>query len=85
MKTTERITVSIPVEMAARLRRLADAGAIDSVSAYVADAIDRKIRRERDLSRLDAAYAARGMAPSPEADDWAQKIIAEERARERIA
>lgn len=85
MRTTERITVSVPVEVAERLRKLADAGAIESVSAYVADAIDSKIRREQDRARLEAAFAARGITPTPEADAWAQKIIQAQQARGRAA
>jgi Arc/MetJ-type ribon-helix-helix transcriptional regulator len=85
MKTTERITVSLPTEVAERLRTLADAGAIDSVSAYVADAVDGKLRREHDLARLEAAFAARGIAPTSEADAWVQQVVGEREQRERAA
>lgn len=81
MRTTERITVSVPTETAEHLRRLADAGIIDSVSAYVAETIDNRVRRERDIARLDAALADRGIAITPEADAWVDDILAQHEGR----
>ena len=51
MTTTEKIAVSLPRPIAARLRRAVKQGKAASVSAYVASALDEKAKLD-DLSDL---------------------------------
>ena len=75
MKTTERITVSVPVEVADQLRRMAEDGEIESVSAYVSETVSQRVDREQELSRIDAEHAKRGIVITAEADAWAQRLV----------
>ncbi|MEN3358238.1 MAG: hypothetical protein V7637_2220 [Mycobacteriales bacterium] len=77
--STERVTVTLPVEDARRLRQLAEAGDVKSVSAFVAAAVHDRLARDESLHRLDEmwgrlpdgaltqARAAFGVAAGPSA------------------
>lgn len=56
MSGTARITVTLPIEEVAELRKLTD-----NISGYVAEAVARKIRldlRKEDLRRYQEEYGA---------------------------
>ncbi len=53
--TSERISVSLPPEIVASARSAVAAGAADSISAYVADALRLRLARDRDLAALARA------------------------------
>lgn len=50
--TAERITVSLPPEVLAGARGAVDAGAADSLSAFVADALRERLSRTHALGEL---------------------------------
>lgn len=53
--TSERISVTLPPEIVASARSAVAAGAADSISAYVADALRLRLARDRDLAALARA------------------------------
>ncbi|HVQ95648.1 MAG TPA: ribbon-helix-helix domain-containing protein [Mycobacteriales bacterium] len=53
---TERVTVTLPVDDARRLRQLAEAGDVKSVSAFVAAAVRDRLARDESLHRLDELW-----------------------------
>jgi Arc/MetJ-type ribon-helix-helix transcriptional regulator len=53
---TERVTVTLPVEDARRLRQLAETGDVKSVSAFVAAAVHDRLARDRSLRQLDELW-----------------------------
>jgi Arc/MetJ-type ribon-helix-helix transcriptional regulator len=63
---TERITVSLPADIAAAARSAVQAGDAPSVSAYVAAAVQSRLDRERALSQLRELF---GGPPPAEALD----------------
>lgn len=72
-KRAERLTVSLPADLAAAVRDQAG----DNVSAFVADALEAKIQKEaRAVSALEE-MAARARAADPEAwraaEQWAEE------------
>ena len=71
MAKTVKVTVSIPVEDVARLKALDTAGAIESVSGYVAQAVHERLDREAWLRR----WRARVGDPDPRAIAWADAVI----------
>ncbi len=50
--TAERISVTLPPDLVADARGAVAAGAADSMSAFVADAVRSRLRRDRDLAAL---------------------------------
>lgn len=50
--TVERITVSLPPEILAGARDAVDAGAAESLSAFVADALRDRLSRTQALAEL---------------------------------
>lgn len=71
MAKTVKVTVSMPVEDVERLRALDAAGAIESVSGYVAAAVHDWLDRQAWLER----WRARVGDPHPEASAWADEVI----------
>lgn len=53
---TERVTVSLPTEVAAATRHAVEAGSATSVSAYVAGAVQARLARERGLAELATVF-----------------------------
>lgn len=53
----ERVTVSLPPEVAAAARQAVEAGTASSVSAYVAGAVQERLVRERGLAELATLFA----------------------------
>ncbi|MGH3771891.1 MAG: ribbon-helix-helix domain-containing protein [Pseudonocardiaceae bacterium] len=75
MRTTERVTVTLPVEQAERLRRLAGEGGAASVSAYVSDAVRAQLDKDAALERLARLYAERGVTLHAEHHEWARHLL----------
>lgn len=65
MTTTQKIAVSLPTHVAEGARRAVRSGRAKSVSAYVADALEEKVKLD-DLSQLlDEMLAASGGPLTP--------------------
>lgn len=75
MRTTERVTVTLPVEQAERLRRAASEGDVASISAYVSQAVSRQLDRDASLAALGRLYAERGVGLGAEHHEWARRIL----------
>ena len=71
MAKTVKVTVSMPVEDVERLKALDAAGAIESVSGYVARAVHDRLDRQAWLAR----WRARVGDPDSEASAWADEVI----------
>lgn len=71
MAKTVKVTVSMPAEDVAKLKALDAAGAIDSVSGYVAQAVHDRLDRQEWLNR----WRARVGRPDPEASEWVDGLI----------
>ncbi|MGH3684367.1 MAG: hypothetical protein ACRDRU_21720 [Pseudonocardiaceae bacterium] len=71
MAKTVKVTVSMPVDDVERLKALDAAGAIESVSGYVAEAVHDRLDRQAWLQR----WRARVGEPHPEASAWADEVI----------
>ena len=71
MAKTVKVTVTMPVEDVERLRALDAAGAIESVSGYVAQAVHDRLDRQAWLQR----WRARVGDPDPGATAWADEVI----------
>jgi Arc/MetJ-type ribon-helix-helix transcriptional regulator len=71
MAKTVKVTVSMPVDDVARLKALDAAGAIESVSGYVAQAVHERLDRQAWLQR----WRARVGDPDPDAVAWADEVI----------
>jgi Arc/MetJ-type ribon-helix-helix transcriptional regulator len=75
MTTTEKIAISLPRQIAARLRRAVKQGRAASASAYVASALDEKTKLD-DLSELlDEMLAASGGPLTPAETRVADRAI----------
>lgn len=53
---TERVTVSLPADVAAAARQAVESGGAPSVSAYVAGAVQARLARERALAELATVF-----------------------------
>jgi hypothetical protein len=71
MAKTVKVTVSMPVEDVERLKALDAAGAIESVSGYVAQAVHDRLDRRAWLQR----WRTRVGDPDPQASAWADEVI----------
>ncbi|MEU2874410.1 ribbon-helix-helix protein, CopG family [Streptomyces olivoreticuli] len=68
----ERVTITLSEESAAALRKLADTGQIDSVSAYVADAVEDRLARQERAARIISRWAADAEKKDP--TEWAKAL-----------
>jgi Arc/MetJ-type ribon-helix-helix transcriptional regulator len=75
MRTTERVTVTLPVEQAERLRRLASEGGTASVSAYISKAVREQLDKDAALDKLTRLYAERGVTLHAEHHEWARHFL----------
>ena len=75
MRATERVTVTLPVEQAQRLRRLAGDGDAASVSAYVSKAVRAQLDKDAALDKLTRLYAERGVTLDAEHHQWARHLL----------
>ncbi|MBF6065443.1 hypothetical protein IU500_34490 [Nocardia terpenica] len=58
-RKTRKVTVTVPTEVADTLDSWAKSGAIESVSGYVADAVQRRMNRAESLAKLEKALGGR--------------------------
>ncbi|OEJ23748.1 hypothetical protein AR457_03800 [Streptomyces agglomeratus] len=72
MTDKERVTITIPAESAAALRRLAKEKRIESVSAYVTEAVEERLGREERAQRIIEGWAAEVERTSTE--QWAEAV-----------
>jgi Arc/MetJ-type ribon-helix-helix transcriptional regulator len=75
MRNTERVTVTLPLEQAQQLRRLAGEGETASISAYVSKAVRAQLDKDAALERLRRLYAERGVTLRPEHHAWARDLL----------
>jgi hypothetical protein len=75
----ERVTVTLPVtlpaEQVAAVRRAVAAGAAESVSAYLSEAVRGRLARDRALTTLNDLYARRGVTLRPEHHAYARRAL----------
>jgi hypothetical protein len=69
----EKVTVTLPTDVADYLSQRAESDAIESVSSYVAETVGRKVHRDRDRARLEKALGG----PPPQ---WATDLVHERMA-----
>jgi hypothetical protein len=70
-----RVTVTLSAEQAALARWVVDTGGAESVSAYVNEAVHRRLDRDRALAALGDLYARRGVTLRPEHHAWARRAL----------
>lgn len=70
----ERITVSLPAELAEQARRAVAAGEANDVSAYVADALAARAGKSTSRDVLRRLFADIG-TPGPVHDAWARRVL----------
>ncbi|MDI3390639.1 ribbon-helix-helix protein, CopG family [Streptomyces sp. B-S-A8] len=68
----ERVTISLDPELAAAIRKLQEAGQIDSVSAYVSEAVEGRLARHERAERVIRNWANDAEEHSP--SQWAQAL-----------
>jgi Arc/MetJ-type ribon-helix-helix transcriptional regulator len=71
-RTTKKITVTLPIEDAEALERLAESGQVESVSRYVTEAVAFRRAREDGLAVLERRFGK----PPEQALEWARNLIA---------
>jgi Arc/MetJ-type ribon-helix-helix transcriptional regulator len=71
-RTTKKITITLPIEDAEAVERLAESGQIESVSRYVTEAVAFRRAREDGLAVLDRRFGK----PPDYALEWARNLIA---------
>ncbi len=72
MTEKERVTITIPADSAAMLRKLAQEKRIESVSAYVTEAVEERLGREERARRIIEGWAAEVERASPK--EWARAL-----------
>jgi Arc/MetJ-type ribon-helix-helix transcriptional regulator len=71
-RTTKKITVTLPIEDAEAVERLAESGQVESVSRYVTEAVAFRRAREDGLAVLQRRFGK----PPEHALEWARNLIA---------
>jgi antitoxin ParD1/3/4 len=79
MRSSERVTVTMPSDQAEALRKLVDAGGAESVSSYVAEAVRDRLARDEALIRLEQHFGR----PAPDALAWARQTLGVEASATR--
>lgn len=72
---TSKITVSLPDEAVTEARRAVKEGRAASVSAYIADALDRTYGKRRPLSEAVAEMVAATGEPTARDLAWARRAM----------
>lgn len=70
-----KIAVTIAAEVLEAAKKEVEAGHARSLSAFVSDAVDEKLRRDQLSEVLDALDAKHG-PPGKAARAWAKKVLA---------
>lgn len=73
--TRSKIAVSLPEQLVEQARHAVETGRADSVSAYVADALEQKARLDDLASLLDEMLAASGGALSAKEQREADRAL----------
>lgn len=71
-RTTKKVTVTLPIEDAEAIERMAEAGEVESVSRYVTEAVAFRRAREDGLAVLERRFGK----PPDEALVWARNLVA---------
>jgi hypothetical protein len=69
-----KVALSMPAEVLRLAKREVAAGRAKSLSSFVAEAVDEKLRRDELTSILDAMDAGQG-APTRSARAWAKRVL----------
>ena len=69
-----KVALSMPAEILRLAKKEVDAGRAKSLSAFVAEAVDEKLRRDELTAILDAMDAEHGK-PTKEATTWAKRVL----------
>ena len=70
-----KVALSMPAELLRQAKKEVRSGRAKSLSAFVAEALDEKLRRDELASILDAMDAEYGK-PSKKATAWAKRVLA---------
>ena len=74
MRTTERITVTLPKQVADQVRARVEADAAETVSSYVAQLLVERFREE-NVEEFLADMAAGGEPITEVAREWARETV----------
>lgn len=69
-----KVALSMPADVLRLAKKEVDAGRAKSLSAFVAEAVDEKLRRDELTSILDAMDAEHGR-PTRAATAWAKRVL----------
>jgi hypothetical protein len=72
--TRDKVALSLPKDLLASARSAVASGSAESLSAFVSDAIQRKLRADTFEAILDSWDQEYG-PPSPEAEAWARQVL----------
>ncbi|MET0592021.1 MAG: hypothetical protein ABW133_04930 [Polyangiaceae bacterium] len=72
--TKSKVALTIPGDVLLLARREVKAGRAKSLSAFVSEAVDEKVRRDELSTILDAMDAEHG-EPGKNARAWAKKVL----------
>lgn len=78
MRKTERVTVTLPKDIADDVRKAVENGDAESVSALVADVLVEWFRKE-NVQQFLADMASGGEPMTDEAREWARAVIRQTR------
>lgn len=71
---TAKVALSMPADVLRLARKQVAAGRAKSLSAFVSEAVDEKLRRDELLAILDAMDVEHGV-PSKGATSWAKRVL----------
>jgi hypothetical protein len=69
-----KVALSMPAEVLRLAKKEVAAGRAKSLSSFVAEAVDEKLRRDELTAILDAMDAEHGMPPKA-ATAWARRVL----------
>ncbi len=72
--TTAKVALSIPAELLAKAKKEVALGRAKSLSSFVSEALDGKLRRSELTAILDAMDAEHGK-PDKVARAWARRVL----------
>jgi hypothetical protein len=72
--TKSKVALTIPSDVLKLAKHEVRAGRAKSLSAFVSEAVDEKVRREELTSILDAIDAVHGK-PNAAAQAWAKRVL----------
>jgi Arc/MetJ-type ribon-helix-helix transcriptional regulator len=72
--TSAKVALSIPAKVLDEAKREVASGRAKSLSAFVSEALDEKLRRDELTAILDEMDASHG-APNKAAKAWAKRVL----------